>query len=135
MQRDDSAINDTLEDFLGEHVLQVMLVNKMGKVESAASKGTNNLAKDREEIFSMGLRLHQSMLQEFDDEFGPVEHCVISRKNAKIVAIPLGSRNLVFVMDIKSDHEAVFRKTDGVRGYFRGKVESNPLHAEEKADV
>src|SRR5574337_2067860 len=91
-----------LDGLLDDGIDHVMLVNERGRVESA-TKNEIPLSKDKREIFSMGLRLHHSLLQEFDDEFGLVEQFVIFRKKAKIVSVPLGSRNLIFIMNNTCD--------------------------------
>ncbi len=112
MQEKESAIPSKLADLPDNGIRHVMLINERGRIESMISKSEIHLPKEKQEIFSMGFRLHHSLLQEFDDEFGPVEQFVICRKMAKIVSIPLGPRSLIFIMDNRYDLESVIGNTE-----------------------
>lgn len=125
-----ATTQDSLDLLLGAGVDHVILVNEMGRIESAASNSELALSKEKQEIFSMGFRLHHSLMQEFDCEFGPVEHFVISRKNTKIMSIPFGSKILIFVMDNMSDHDAVVRQANALKDRSLTVRDMNPLYAE-----
>ncbi|MDE2589156.1 MAG: hypothetical protein KGL95_05780, partial [Patescibacteria group bacterium] len=124
------TMQNNLESMLYKGVEHIMMINQNGRAESLVSKNKIAISKERQEIFFMGFRLQQSLLQEFDDEFGPVEHFVIFRKNSKMISVPFGSRNLIFVMDKKFDHECVIRKTKTMRNTNFGMTEPKPLCAE-----
>lgn len=105
-------IQNNLESILDTGVDHIMVINERGRVESMASRSKICLSRERQEILFMGTRLHHSLLQEFDDEFGPVEHFVVCRRDAKVVSVPLGSSSLLAVMDNDVDHESVVRKIE-----------------------
>ncbi|MDE1763277.1 MAG: hypothetical protein KGH88_03415 [Thaumarchaeota archaeon] len=119
-----------LDDLLDDGIDHVMLINERGRVESAASKNEIQISKDKHEIFSMGFRLHQSLLQEFDDEFGSVERFVIFRKKAKIVSVPLGSQSLIFVMNNMCDHSPIIRKIETINESCSDMKEPDRVYAE-----
>lgn len=129
MHEKDAPIPTQLEDLLDSGIDHIMLIGKSGRVESMASNSEIRLSKEKQEIFSMGFRLHHSLLQEFDDEFGPVEQFVIWRKNAKILSIPFGSRNLIFIMDNRYDHTSIIEKTRGGKSRDFNMPEMSPLCA------
>ena len=126
----ENLLQDHLEGLLGEGIYHVMMINKMGRVEAEAVKRDISLPYEKREVFSMGLRLHLSLLQEFDQEFGAVEHFVVRRKKVKIVSVPFGQRALVFVMDSNSSHDEVVRKA-GIAGSLESSIPgAEPLHVE-----
>ncbi|MGI0101809.1 MAG: hypothetical protein ACREA7_04345 [Nitrosotalea sp.] len=120
-----------LESLLDAGIDHVMIINERGRVESMISKSDICLSRERQEIFFMGIRLHQSLLQEFDDEFGPVNHFVVHRRGVKVVSIPFGSNNLLFVMNNDIDHEFVIRKIEEIRDFSNiNRPELEPLCTE-----
>lgn len=123
-------MQDHIEGLLGDGAYHVMLINKMGRVEAEAAKRDNLLPSEKREVFSMGFRLHQSLLSEFDDEFGAVDHFVIRRKKAKIVSVPLGQRMLIFLMDDGSDHDELVKKAQNVRNIWSPVVERESMRVE-----
>lgn len=130
MSNEKPIMQDNLESMLHKGVEHILMINQNGRAESMISKNKISFSKERQEILFMGFRLHQSLLQDFDDEFGSVEHFVVCRKNAKIVSVPFGSRNLVFIMDKKSDHEYVVKRTNMIRNNNFCTPELKPLTAE-----
>jgi len=103
-------MQNNLGSLLHKGVEHIMMINQNGRAESMVSKSKIILSKERQEIFFMGFRLHQSLLQEFNDEFGPVEDFVIRRGNAKIVSVPFDSCNVVLIMNNETDHEFLVNK-------------------------
>ncbi len=87
-----------------------MVINQNGRAESIFSRNEIILSKERQEVFFMGFRLHHSLLQEFDDEFGPVGCFVIHRDSAKLVSVPFGEYNVVLVMKNDIDHDFLVNK-------------------------
>ncbi len=130
MENKEHLLENYLKDLLESGIVHIMLINERGRVDFMASKSEIQLSKERQEIFSMGLRLQQSLLQEFDDEFGPIEHFVVCRKKTKIVSIPLGSRNLIFIMDNACDHTSVIKKTKAIKNGSFKIMEREPLCVE-----
>ncbi|MGI0045608.1 MAG: hypothetical protein ACREBB_00260 [Nitrosotalea sp.] len=120
-----------MESLLDAGVDHIMMINERGRVESIASKSEICLSRERQEIFCMGIRLHQSLLQEFDDEFSPVNCFVVHRRDVKVISVPLGSNNLLFVMNNNIDHEFVIRKIEEIKDFSNiNSRELEPLCAE-----
>lgn len=109
----------------------IMVINERGRVESMISGSDICLSREKQEIFCMGIRLQQSLLQEFDDEFGPVNHFVIHRRDVKVVSVPFGSNNLLLVMGNDVGHKFVVRKIEEMRDFSNfSMLELEQLRAE-----
>ena len=135
MLKKEFTIQNHLESLLNTGVDHIMIVNERGRVESMATRSEICLSRERQEIFFMGIRLHQSLLQEFDNEFGPVNHLVVHRRNVKIVSVPFGSSNLLFVMDNDINHEHVVRKIEKIKYFSNIHIpEQEPLCPEVVSD-
>ncbi len=130
MENKEYSLQDYLENLLDNGIAQIMLINERGRVDSMISKSEIQLSKERQEIFFMGFRLHQSLLREFDEEFGSVEHFVVCRRKTKIVSVPIGSKNLIFIMDNARDHTSVIKKTIAIRNRGFNRMKQEPLCAE-----
>ena len=71
-----------------EGVEFVCLINKQGKIEQSVYKNGIILSKEKHEMFTMGVQLHNSMQRDFDEEFGPVHYSITERENSRFVSIP-----------------------------------------------
>lgn len=100
----------SLGSLLRKGVEHIMVINRNGRAESVFSKNKIILSKERQEVFFMGFRLHRSLMQEFDDEFGPVGCFVIHRGNAKLASVPFDSYNVVLIMNNDANHEFLINK-------------------------
>lgn len=96
-----------LESLLHKGIDHIMVINRNGRAESVFSRSKIALSKERQEIFFMGFRLRHSLLQEFDDEFGPVGYSVIHRGGTKVVSVPLDLYNVVMIMKNDMDHKSL----------------------------
>jgi hypothetical protein len=130
MSNKELTIQNHLESLLDTGVDHIMVINERGRVELMASRSKINLSKEKQEIFCMGIRLHRSLLQEFDDEFGPVNYFVAHRRDVKVVSIPFGSNSLLLVMGNDIDHKFVIRKIEEMRDHNFNRTEPEPLCAE-----
>ncbi|HMK32818.1 MAG TPA: hypothetical protein VK431_04250, partial [Nitrosopumilaceae archaeon] len=92
---------------LEDGVEYLAIINKNGKIEDATYKNDINLIKEKKEMFSMGLRLQNSMQHDFDEEFGPVNYTITSRENSNFISIPTSAGILVAKLD-KSIHPFEF---------------------------
>ena len=104
------AVQNNLESLLHKEVDHVMVINQNGRAESVFSRSKIPISKERQEIFFMGFRLRHSLLQEFDDEFGPVGYSVIHRGSTKLVSVPFDSYNVVMIMKNDVDHKSLINK-------------------------
>lgn len=103
-------VQNNLESLLHKGVDHIMVINRNGRAESVLSRGRIPLSKERQEIFSMGFRLRHSLLQEFDDEFGPVDYSVIHRGSTKLVSIPFDLYSVIMVMKNDVEHKSLINK-------------------------
>lgn len=103
-------VQNNLESLLHKGIDHIMVINQNGRAESVFSRSKIALSKERQEIFFMGFRLRHSLLQEFDDEFGPVDYSVIHRGRTKLVSVPLDLYNVVMVMKNDLDHKSLVSK-------------------------
>ncbi|MDE1832490.1 MAG: hypothetical protein KGI02_09005 [Thaumarchaeota archaeon] len=103
-------VQNNLESLLHKEVDHVMVINQNGRAESVFSRNKIPLSKERQEIFFMGFRLRHSLLQEFDDEFGPVDYSVIRRGRTKLVSVPFDLYNVIMVMKSDVDHKSLINK-------------------------
>ena len=103
-------VQKNLESLLHKGIDHIMVINRNGRAESVFSRSKIALSKERQEIFFMGFRLRHSLLQEFDDEFGPVDYSVIHRGRTKLVSVPLDLYNVVMVMKNDLDHKSLVSK-------------------------
>ena len=89
---------------------RIIMINDYGRAEEMLSRSTINMSSQRQEILHMSFRLHHSLLQDFDEEYGKVNYFVIERENVKILSIPFHSSKLLFIMKKEIDHMQVIRK-------------------------
>lgn len=105
-----SIIQDKLESLLQKGVYHIIVINKLGRAESVFSRNKIALSKGKRDIFFMGFRLHHSLLEDFNDEFGPVRCFVIHRDNVKLVSVPFDLYNILLIMKNDTDHEFFINK-------------------------
>ena len=89
---------------------RIIMINEYGRAEEMLSRSTISMYSQRQEILHMSFRLHHSLLQDFDEEYGKVNYFVIERENVKILSIPFNSCKLLFIMKKEIDHIQVIRK-------------------------
>jgi hypothetical protein len=87
------------ENMLEKGIEFVGLISKSGRLAASKEKNCLNLARDRKEMFFMGLSLQQRMNTEYDDEFGQVKYSLTEREDKIIITIPQESDTLIFVME------------------------------------
>src|SRR5574338_1265133 len=105
-----SIIQDKLELLLQKGVYHIIVINKLGRAELVFSRNKIALSKEKLDIFFMGFRLHHSLLEDFNDEFGPVRCFVIHRDNVKLVSVPFDLYNILLIMKNDTDHEFFINK-------------------------
>ncbi|MDC8452724.1 MAG: hypothetical protein LV477_07415 [Candidatus Nitrosotalea sp.] len=89
---------------------RIIMINEYRKAEEVLSRSTINMPNQRQEILHMSFRLHHSLLQDFDEEYGKVNYFVIERENAKIISVPFQSCKLFSIMKKGIDHMQVIKK-------------------------
>lgn len=99
----DKSILEDGVDFIG-------LINKHGKMGNILIKNEINLKQERVAMFSMELRLQNSMQRDFDSEFGPVSHTLTEREELKFVSIPVFPYIVLAIMKKDIDHIPVINK-------------------------
>ena len=94
---------------------RIIMINDYGRAEEMLSKSTINMPSQRQEILHMSFRLHHSLLQDFDEEYGKVNYFVIERENVKILSVPFHSCKLLSIMKKGIDHMQVIKKIQQIR--------------------
>ncbi len=89
---------------------RIIMINERGKAEEMLSRNTINMSIHRQEILHMSFRLHHSLLQDFDEEYGKVNYFVIERENVKIVSVPFHSCKLLSIMKNGIDHMRIIKR-------------------------
>ncbi|HEU5488297.1 MAG TPA: hypothetical protein VFV16_05685 [Candidatus Nitrosotalea sp.] len=89
---------------------RIIMINEYGKAEEVLSRSTINMSNQRQEILHMSFRLHHSLLQDFDEEYGKVNYFVIERENIKMLSVPFHSCKLFSIMKKGIDHMQVIKK-------------------------
>lgn len=94
---------------------RIIMINEYGRAEEVLSRSTINMSSQRQEILHMSFRLHHSLLQDFDEEYGKVNYFVIERENVKILSVPFHSCKLFSIMKKGIDHMQVIKKIQQIR--------------------
>ena len=89
---------------------RIIMINEHGRAEEVLSRSTINMSSQRQEILHMSFRLHHSLLQDFDEEYGKVNYFVIERENVKILSVPFHSCKLLSIMKKGIDHMQIIKK-------------------------
>ena len=89
---------------------QIIMINENGRAEETLSKNTINLSSQKQEILYMSFRLHHSLLQDFDEEYGKVDYFVVERENVKLLSMPFHSYKLLSIMKKDIDHMQIIKK-------------------------
>ncbi|MGI0092775.1 MAG: hypothetical protein ACREA8_01585 [Nitrosotalea sp.] len=114
-------LQNRLHDLMNLGIEQIAIINKSGRVECIFSKNKMYLSRERQEMFFMGFRLHQSLLDDYDDEFGPVKCMIVERQNIKLVSIPFFSYVVLSVMNVDFNHEFLVRKIHELKDIYSGR--------------
>lgn len=89
---------------------QIIMINENGRAEEILSRSTINLSSQKQEILHMSFRLHHSLLQDFDEEYGKVDYLVVERENVKLLSVPFYSYKLLSMMKKNVDHMQIIKK-------------------------
>lgn len=89
---------------------QIIMINENGRAEEILSRHTVNLSSQKQEILNMSFRLHHSLLQDFDEEYGKVDYFVVERENVKLLSVPVYSYKLLSIMKKSIDHMQIIKK-------------------------
>jgi hypothetical protein len=89
---------------------RIIMINEYGRAEEVLSRNTINMSSQRQEILHMSFRLHHSLLQDFDEEYGKVNYFVIERENVKIISVPFHSYKLFSIMKKGIDHMQAIKR-------------------------
>ena len=81
----------------------VFFINKQGRIEKSIYNKDPDLTKEKKEMFSMSVQLHNSMQSDFDDQFGKVHYTLTERENARLVSIPIPAGVLLAKLDKSID--------------------------------
>ena len=106
---------------------RIVMINEHGRAEEVISRSTINMSSHRQEILYMGFRLHHSLLQDFDEEYGKVNYFLIERENAKIISVPFHSCKLLSIMKKGIDHMQVIKRIQQIANLKRGYFTSDAL--------
>lgn len=88
----------------------IIMINENGRAEEILSRSTVNLSSQKQEILHMSFRLHHSLLQDFDEEYGKVDYLVVERENVKLLSVPFYSYKLLSMMKKGIDHMQIIKK-------------------------
>ncbi|HEU5220778.1 MAG TPA: hypothetical protein VFU58_01840 [Candidatus Nitrosotalea sp.] len=88
----------------------IIMINENGRAEEILSRSTINLSSQKQEILHMSFRLHHSLLQDFDEEYGKVDYLVVERENVKLLSVPFYSYKLLSMMKKGIDHMQIIKK-------------------------
>lgn len=89
---------------------RIIMINENGRAEEILSRSTINLSSQKQEILHMSFRLHHSLLQDFDEEYGKVDYLVVERENVKLLSVPFYSYKLLSMMKKGIDHMQIIKK-------------------------
>lgn len=89
---------------------QIIMINENGRAEEIISRSAVNLSSQKQEILHMSFRLHHSLLQDFDEEYGKVDYLVVERENVKLLSVPFYSYKLLSMMKKGIDHMQIIKK-------------------------
>jgi len=89
---------------------QIIMINENGRAEEILSRSAVNLSSQKQEILHMSFRLHHSLLQDFDEEYGKVDYLVVERENVKLLSVPFYSYKLLSMMKKSIDHMQIIKK-------------------------
>ena len=106
---------------------RIIIINEHGRAEEVLSRSTINMSSQRQEILHMSFRLHHSLLQDFDEEYGKVNYFVIERENVKIVSVPFHSCKLLSIMKKGIDHMQVIKRIQQIANLKHGYFSSDAL--------
>jgi len=106
---------------------RIIIINEHGRAEEVLSRSTINMSSQRQEILHMSFRLHHSLLQDFDEEYGKVNYFVIERENVKIVSVPFHSCKLFSIMKKGIDHMQVIKRIQQIANLKLGYFSSDAL--------
>lgn len=81
------------------------MVNKRGRITGLPNHSLE-LNDRKKEMFFMSSALINNMCQDFDDDFGPLECCVVVRKDRKFLSIPTAVGIMLCEMPKDMDHES-----------------------------
>lgn len=99
---------------------QIIIINENGRAEEMLSRNKTSLSNKKHEIFCMGFKLHHSLLQDFDEEYGKVNYFVVERENVKLLSVPLYSHKLIAIMKKGVDHMRVIKKIQQIKNLEYG---------------
>ncbi len=109
-------LQNHLRNLMDLGIEQIALINKNGRVEYVFSKDKMYLSPEKQEIFFMGFRLHQSLLDDYDDEFGPVKCMIVERHNIKLISVPFYSHVILSVVNVNFNHEFLVKRIQELKG-------------------
>lgn len=89
---------------------RIIMINENGRAEEILSRSAINLSSQKQEILHMSFRLHHSLLQDFDEEYGKVDYLVVERENVKLLSVPFYSYKLLSMMKKGIDHMQIIKK-------------------------
>lgn len=113
---------------------RIIMINEYGKAEEVLSRSTINMSSQRQEILHMSFRLHHSLLQDFDEEYGKVNYFVIERENTKILSVPFHSCKLFSIMKKGIDHMQVIKKIQQIANLKREYIYRDALEVVTSAE-
>ena len=116
------TLQNHLNSLMSIGVDQIVIINKNGRAEDCLSRNKMSLSRNKQEIFLMNVRLHQSMIHDFDDEFGPSICIIIERQNVKLISIPFYSYNILVMMKKDIDHEFLVRRIHEIKNIHTSKL-------------
>ncbi len=100
----ESDLESIRESILKDGIEFVAIINPQGRVEDFISDGNVDFPGYKQEMYWMGVRLHESMQRDFDDDFGPVRFTISERRDLKFVTVPAASKLVVGIMKKNADH-------------------------------
>lgn len=122
MLSEKTILQNHLNSLMDVGIDQIIIINQNGRADDGAFRNKIVLSKDKQEIFLMSVLLHQSMMRDFDGEFGPAEYMVIERQNIKLVSIPFYSYVILAMMGKSVDHEFLVDQIHEIKNIHANKL-------------
>lgn len=122
MLTEKTILQNHLDSLMDVGIDQIIIINEHGRADDWTFRNKMILSQDKQEIFLMSVLLHQSMIRDFDGEFGPAECTIIERQNIKLVSIPFYSHVVLAMMGKNIDHEFLVGRIREIKNIHANKL-------------
>jgi hypothetical protein len=130
MLTEKTILQNHLNSLMDVGIDQIIIINENGRADDWTFRNKIVLSHDKQEILLMSVRLHQSMIRDFDGEFGPAECMIIERQDIKLVSIPFYSHVVLAMMGKNVDHEFLVGRVHEIKNIHAKLLEEKCLRME-----